>query len=379
MSGDPEQEYFADGMVEDIITALSRFKSLFVIARNSSFTYKGNAVDIKQVGRELGVRYVLEGSVRKAGGRVRITGQLIEAATNRHLWADKFDGVLQEVFELQDQVTSAVIARLLPSLEEAERERALGKPTADLNSYDLFLRGGAVHHNDPIQALGLFKKAIEGDPKFAGAYAAVAATHVSMQSRGLGLDPDAKTEAIEFAREGARLGTNDAYSLARAGHALAYIGREYDLGLSLVDRAIALNPNLGVAQMLHGHTCVLCSEFESAVESHDRIMRLSPLDPLMPYILCGRSFALAGLFRYEEGYADAVRSLQSFVDAQGLGALIANAVGSGRSREAKEAASRLLEMLPGFSISAAANAFHTKDPKMLRRLFEHYRIAGLPE
>ena len=303
----------------------------------------------------------------------------MKLAANRHLWADKFDGVLQEVFELQDQVTSAVVTRLLPSLEEAERDRSLGKPTGDLDSYDFFLRGVALQLNDPIQALGLFKKAIESDPKFAGAYAAAAATHAVLQSLGFGLGPEAKAEAIEFAREGARLGTNDAFSLARAGHALAYIGREYDLGVSLVDRAIALNPNLGVAQMLHGHACVLCSDFKRAVESYDRIIRLSPLDPLMPHILYGRSFALSGLNRHEEGYADAVRSLQFFTGSQGLGALITNAVGSGRLREAKEAASRLLKMRPEFSISAAASAFHTKDPEMLRELFEHYRIAGLPD
>lgn len=379
MSGDPEQEYFADGMVEDIITALSRFKLLFVIARNSSFTYKGKAVDIKQVGRELGVRYVLEGSVRRAGGRVRITGQLIEAATNRHIWADRFDGVLQDVFDLQDQVTSAVVARLLPSLEDAERERSLEKPTDDLDSYDFFLRGGAVQNSDPLEALKLFKKAIGIDPKFAGAYAGAVAAYASMQSFRRGLAPEEKCEAITFARESARLGTNDAFSLARGGHALAYIGREYDRGLSFVDKAIALNPNLGVAQMLHGHTCVLCSELERAVESYDRIIRLSPLDPLMPHILYGRSFALSGLDRHEEGYADAVQSLQSVVSAQGLGALITNAVASGRSREAKEAASHLLQIMPGFSLSATANAFHTKNPEMLGRLLEHFRAAGLPE
>ena len=174
MSGDSEQEYFADGMVEDIITALSRFKSLFVIARNSSFTYKGKAIDIRNVGRELGVRYVLEGSVRKAGNRVRITAQLIEAATNRHLWADKFDGALEDVFDLQDRVTSAVVGLIAPRLEMAEIERARQKPTEKLDSYDHYLRGMTAVYRRSSEAYDLFKKAIERDPDYAAAHAMLA-------------------------------------------------------------------------------------------------------------------------------------------------------------------------------------------------------------
>jgi TolB-like protein/class 3 adenylate cyclase len=172
MSGDVEQEYFADGMAEDIITALSRFKSLFVIARNSSFTYKGRAVDIKQVGRDLGVRYVLEGSVRKAGNRVRITGQLIEATTGRHLWADKFDGALEDVFALQDQVTTSVVGLIAPTLEHAEIERARQKPTDRLDSYDFYLRGMALVSKRRFpEAREFFRKAFEQDPEYGAAYA----------------------------------------------------------------------------------------------------------------------------------------------------------------------------------------------------------------
>jgi adenylate cyclase len=183
MSGDPEQEYFADGMVEDIITALSRFKSLFVIARNSSFTYKGRAVDIKQVGRELGVRYVLEGSVRKAAGRVRITGQLIEAATNTHLWADKFDGELADVFDLQDKITTSVVGSIAPRIEQAEIERARHKPTDRLDGYDLYLRGMALVHRRGMlaQARELFRKAFEQDTEYGAAYAMAAWTLVMQQ------------------------------------------------------------------------------------------------------------------------------------------------------------------------------------------------------
>src|SRR5580704_10749539 len=212
MSGDPEQEYFADGIVEDIITALSRFKSLFVIARNSSFTYKGNAVDIKQVGRELGVRYVLEGSVRKSGGRVRITGQLIEAATGRHLWADKFDGALEDVFDLQDQVTGSVVGLIAPKLEQAEIERARQKPTESLDSYDFFLRGMAlVNKNALAEARALFTSAYQRDPEYGPAYAMAATTLMFEQAgSGVPLTAERRAEAIRLANSAARVAGDDA-------------------------------------------------------------------------------------------------------------------------------------------------------------------------
>jgi adenylate cyclase len=191
MSGDPEQEYFADGIVEDITTALSRFRWLFVIARNSSFTYKGRAVDVKQVGRELGVRYVLEGSVRKGGNRVRITGQLIDAGTGAHLWADRFDGDLADVFELQDQVTESVVGTIAPKLEQAEIERAKRKPTESLDAYDYFLRGMAAFYQfnkkANEEALALFTRATELDPNFASAYGMAAGGEAPRQRLGRGL------------------------------------------------------------------------------------------------------------------------------------------------------------------------------------------------
>ena len=205
MSGDPEQEYFADGMVEEIITALSRMRWLFVIARNSSFTYKGRAVDVKQVGRELGVRYVLEGSVRKAGNRVRITGQLIDAATGAHLWADRFDGALEDIFDLQDQVTASVVGAIAPKLEQAEIERAKRKPTESLDAYDYYLRGMAAFHQwtreANNEALPLFYRAIELDPNFASAYGMAARCYV--QRKANGWVTDRAQEIAETATAGA--------------------------------------------------------------------------------------------------------------------------------------------------------------------------------
>ena len=243
LSGDPKQEYFADGMAEEIITALSRFKSLFVIARNSSFTYKGRAVDVKNVGGELGVRYVLEGSVRKVGSRVRITGQLAEAATGRHLWADHFDGALEDVFGLQDQVTMSVVGLITPKLEQAEIERARQKPTDKLDSYDFYLRGMALATKRKTlpEAREFFKKAFERDPEYAAAYAMAAWTLLAQQvTSGLALTAEMRADAIQLAHLGARSANADAFTLARCGHALTYFEHEYDRGLSMVEQAVAL-------------------------------------------------------------------------------------------------------------------------------------------
>jgi TolB-like protein len=227
MSGDPEQDYFADGMVEEIITALSRFRQLFVIARNSSFTYKGRVVDVKQVGRELGVRYVLEGSVRRSADRVRVTGQLIDAATGAHLWADRFDGALEDIFELQDRVTMSVVGAIAPKLEQAEIDRAKRKPPENLDAYDYYLRGMASHYQSwskeaISEALRLYYKAIELDPDFASAYGAAARCYVERRSNNWVTDRDKETaETARLARWAVELGRDDAIALSGGGFALA--------------------------------------------------------------------------------------------------------------------------------------------------------------
>jgi TolB-like protein/class 3 adenylate cyclase len=250
LSGDPEQGYFADGIVEDITTALARMRWLFVTARNSSFTYKGRAVDVKQVGRELGVRYVLEGSVRKAGSRVRITGQLIDTSTGAHLWADRFDGELADIFDLQDQVTASVVGAIAPKLEQVEIERAKRKPTESLDAYDYFLRGMAAFHQftkpSNEEALALFSRAIGLDPQFASAYGMAARCY--LQRKGFGWVADRERETAEterLARRGADLGRDDAVALCAAGAALVVVVVDLDYGSALIDRALGLNPNLG--------------------------------------------------------------------------------------------------------------------------------------
>ena len=258
MSGDPEQEYFADGMVDDITTALSHFKSLFVIARNSSFTYKGRAVDMKQVGRELGVRYVLEGSVRKAANRVRITGQLIDATTGAHLWADRFDGGLGDIFDLQDQVTESVVGAIAPAVEKAEIERAKRKPTESLDAYALYLRGLARLYqvasrqaND--EALRLFNSAIELDPDFASAYGRAAHCYAIARANGwISVTPNEIAEVTRLAQRAVELGKDDAIALASGGWALAVVVRDLEVGAGLIDRALVLNSNWAEAWSFGG-------------------------------------------------------------------------------------------------------------------------------
>jgi adenylate cyclase len=381
MSGDPEQEYFADGMVEDIITALSRFNSLFVIARNSSFTYKGKAVDIKKVGRELGVRYVLEGSVRKAGGRVRITGQLIEAATGTHLWADKIDGDLDDVFELQDRITADVVSSIAPKIEQAEIERVKQKPTNTTDSYDSYLRGTALHNRGRFaEARSLFKKAVEQDSGHAAAYAMAAFTYLAAQAqKGVMTTPEMRADALRDANAALRLTNDDAFVLARCANVLTYLGPEYDRGASLVERAVALNPNLSAAWLARCWISVMRAEPERGIESFEKMMRLSPLDPLRPFLVTGVANCYWYQGRFKEGRVLAKEIMLLHPHLQSYASYIVNCVGAGDVTEAKKAAIQLMEVEPAFRISRAAEIFLIRSPDY-REKFDHaLRTAGLPE
>jgi adenylate cyclase len=282
MSGDPEQEYFADGMVEEIITALSRIRWLFVIARNSSFTYKGQTVDVKRVGRELGVRYVLEGSVRKGGGRVRITAQLIEAETGAHLWAEHFDGSLEDVFDLQDQVAIGVAAIVEPALQAAERRRSTERPTQDLTAYDLYLRAYhimiASQEGERLrEAALLLQQAIERDPNFGTALAAAALVRVQMDVAGWGDDPASnQAEAIALARRAVEAATDDPSALSGAAFALGYFGEDINAAITLVDRALALNPSDARAWRQSGTLRLYADDLDLAIEHIEKSMRLDP-------------------------------------------------------------------------------------------------------
>jgi len=281
MSGDPEQEYFADGMVEDIITALSRLKSLFVIARNSTFTYKGQAVDVKRVGRELGVRYVLEGSIRKAGNRLRITGQLIDAVSGAHLWADHFEGVLRDVFELQDMVASAVAGVIEPALLTAERHRSGQRPTSDLTAYDLYLRALSDvllrQKEGTCHALELLTQAIERDPRYGPALVLAARCHLDLYVGGWTSDPDgSRRNGLTLARKALRVAEDDPYVLAHAAHILGFFGEDIAAALALADRALQLNPSYARGWDRSGWLRLWAGMPETAIEHFETFITLSP-------------------------------------------------------------------------------------------------------
>jgi len=280
MSGDPEQEYFVDGMVEEIITALSRIRWLFVVARNSSFTYKGQTVDVKQVGRELGVRYMLEGSVRKGGNRVRITGQLIDAVSGTHLWADRFDGVIEDVFELQDKVASSVAGVIEPTLQAAETARSAGRPTADLTAYDLYLRAYAMVLSSARQipeALRLLEQAIDHDPRYGPALAWAAFCCHRLLLDGRSEDPVAdRRKGADFARRALEVAGDDPGILANAAQALAYFGADIGAMMVLVDRALVLNPSFARGWHISGALRNWAGQPDVAIEHIEAALRLSP-------------------------------------------------------------------------------------------------------
>src|SRR5262245_9385250 len=305
MSGDSEQEYFADGIVEEIITALSRFRQLFVIARNSSFTYKRRPVDVKQAGRELGVRYVLEGSVRKAANRVRITAQLIDAISGNHLWADRIDGVFDDIFELQDQVTQNVVGAIAPKIEQAEIERTKHKPTDSLDAYDCYLQAMMHFHKwtseSITEALRLLYRAIELDPGFASAYGLAAWCYVRRKLSGwIKGPPKDMLELERLAHRAAELANDDAVALYSAGWALVQTSGYAEAGGAMIDRALTLNPNMTAAWLVGGWTKIYLGEPDKAIDYFARAIRLNPLDPLIPRMHTGTAAAQFLSGRYKE-------------------------------------------------------------------------------
>jgi len=282
MSNDLEQDYFADGMVEEITTALSRIRWLFVIARQSSFTYKGKTVDVKQVGRELGVRYILEGSVRKAGNRIRIIAQLIEADTGMHLWADRFDGSLEDVFELQDRVASSVAGVIEPTLQAAEIRRSLARPAGDPTTYDLYLRALSDHltfeKDRVLRALQLLNHAMERDPHFGPALSLAAWCHVQLDTFGWTEDRERnRLEALELARRAARAAGDDARVISRAAFVVARLGGDIETAIALIDRSLALNPGSADAWHASGWIRLFAGEPDLAIEHFSASMRFTPL------------------------------------------------------------------------------------------------------
>jgi TolB-like protein/class 3 adenylate cyclase len=390
MSGDPEQEYFVDGLVEDIITALSRFKSLFVIARNSSFVYKGKSPDVRQVGCELGVRYVLEGSVRKAGNRIRITGQLVDAAKGIHLWADRFDGALEDVFELQDRVAASVVGVIAPRIEQAEIERVRSKPAGNLEAYDLVLRALALMQSlrrpEIEQALSLLRQAVQIDPGYArGAVDLSSCCHLFI-AQGFGhRDNPLVADLIELARRAVALDPSDSYVLAVAGSVLGLTG-DMDTGLALAEKAIRLNPNNAMAFKACATFYAYKGEVDRTVEHQQQCERLDPMGTAgwggsLPYVIA--YFCVGDYEKVVDWTARILREHPNAAPALRYGA--ASLALLGRTEEARQVIVRLLEHAPGFSIFEVRRHLEFdvkspfKKPGVTESLYRGLRLAGLPE
>jgi TolB-like protein/class 3 adenylate cyclase len=386
MSRDPEQEYFADGMVEEIITALSRFKTLFVIARNSSFTYKGKAVDVRQVGRELGVRYVLEGSVRKAGTRLRITVQLIDTTSGVHTWGDRFEGAIEDVFTFQDEVTVKVVAVIAPQMERAEVERARRRPSSNTDAYDCFLRGLAClfpfSTDNSKKAMLLFEQASVLDPDYAVAYAMTMWCRANLV--GYGLVEDIERERSEITRLWrivTRIGREDGLALSLVAWVVAYVLHDLPSAKQLIDRAVELNPNLANAWATSGWISVWLGHPNIALEHLRRAQRLDPgligADPRWPAI----AHALFFLDRYEEAMAVAEQMLRHSPDQHPclrIGA--ASAALAGHSDTAHQLAAHLRSVDPGFTLSLLSKYLGPyQKSDFVEKYAQGLRLAGLPE
>ena len=380
MSGDPEQEYFADGMVEEIITALSRFKSLFVIARNSSFTFKGRAVDIKEVGRTLGVRYVLEGSVRKAAGKVRISGQLIDAVSGAHLWADRFEGDLSDVFALQDEVTANVVPAIQPKLLQTEIDLA-ARRSNDFSAYDLCLRAQHLQswtRDGSAESLRLASRALEIDPR--SSFAATLAGECHLRNVRLGWAADPKSEIAEgmrLLRLALSIDRNATLALSLLGNAIASFSDDYDTAREMVDRAVALNPNSSRIWELRGFAYLTAGEPEEAIRSFERRIRLSPFDPLLFSTLAGMSVAFIGLRRFDEAISVAKKAVRQNPLYPFAYRCLASALAHlGHEAEARVAVAGLLELEPDFRISERVTY---RDLSRLQLYIDGLRKAGLPD
>jgi len=351
MSGDPEQEYFADGMVEEIITALSLIRWLFVVARNSSFTYKGQSVDVKQVGRELGVRYVLEGSVRKGGNRVRITAQLIETLSGAHLWADRFDGVTDDIFELQDKVASSVAGVIEPTVQVAEIRRSSERPTSDLTAYDIYLQalphGRSYEKDRVVQALDLLNRAIERDPRYGPALAFSAWCRVQLDVGGWTDCRDTnRGQAIDLARQALRVAGDDPGVLTHAAHVLGYFGEDITAAIGLLDRALALNPSFAHGWRWSGWIRLYAGQADVAIEHFQTSLRLSPRDRTAGR-LTGIGIAHFFSRRFDEAAATLLVSLEELpAHATPYRFLASCYAHMGRLDEAREIVRRLRVVTP---------------------------------
>jgi TolB-like protein len=391
MSGDPEQAYFADGIVEEIITALSRVPSFFVVARNSSFAYKGKSPDVRQVGQELGARYVLEGSVRKAASRVRITGQLIDATSGTHLWADRFEGDLADVFELQDQVTISVVGAIAPRIRRAEIGRALHKSTENLAAYDLVLRGrwafDMEQRGSLQEAVGLYRRAIALDPNYAVAYALLAKTlWITAAFQWSHPSERELSEIVSLAKTAARIGQADAEALAFAAYIIGLPGGELEEGIAIIDQALAQNPNSADALAMSGALHAFLGDTKTAFRHLRLAERMAPLDVHVAFKAYGlylAPFVDGDYLGAIEATAKALREYPANVTA--LRYRAAAPALAGRRDDARRTVAQLLEVVPGLTVARCRRHVEVEMRNPFRRpgvaeaYYQGLRLAGLPD
>jgi adenylate cyclase len=381
MSGDPEQEYFSDGISEDIITDLSKLSELRVIARNSTFTYKGKAVDVKQIGRELGVRYVLEGSVRKAANRVRVTGQLIDAADGAHIWADRFDRDLTDIFAVQDELTQEIISALKVKLTPEKKDRLARKGKIDVEAYNLFLRGRewmwVQSRSGNIEARTMLGRAVTINPDFAAAHACIALTHVNDYANGWAEIPERSLQTgLEIAARAVQMDDEDPYAHVWFAVALLW-HREHDRALSEVQRCLALAPSLAEGQIEMAYIQICTGDAAGAIDSIDTCMRLDPLYPdLVLYFLAEARISLG---QFDEAIAALKQRLERHPTSENFYALLASCYGHlGRIAEARAAWAEVMRIAPDFSIERRRRILPFKNPDMFEYRLEGMRKAGLP-
>jgi TolB-like protein/class 3 adenylate cyclase/tetratricopeptide (TPR) repeat protein len=385
MSRDPEQEYFSDGISEDIITELSKLPELHVTARNSTFIYKDKPVDVKRVGRELGVRYVLEGSVRKAANRVRVTGQLIDTVTGVHLWAERFDGQLNDVFDLQDEVTSKVVAALVPKIERAEMEHAKRKPTESLTAYDCYIRGKANFYRSSrrsiAEALALFERAFQLDSEFASAYAMAAWCYLIRNNNRWLVDPEKETERMVWlAKQAVRVGHDDPLALSVSGLVHSQVPNDLTTCATLLDRAVALAPNLAIAWNFSGWIRIYLGEAEVAIDHLERAIRLDPLNPFLynSHNAVAAAYFLAGRYEIAAQWAEkALHELPRYLPAIRIAA--ASYALSGQIDRAQTYVRQMLEIDPSLRASNLKGIVPFRQMTDASRYVDGLRKAGLPE
>lgn len=391
LSADSEQDYLADGIVEEITTALSQMRWLFVIAHNSSSTYKSRAVDVQQIGRELGVRYVLQGSVRKAPSRIRISPQLVDASNGVHLWSGRFEGAPNDIFDLQDQVAANVVGAIAPELQQAEIERARRKPTESLDAYDCFLRGIARDSlaegleqrtsEGTSEALRLFNRAIEIDPGFASAYGMAALCYAQRKAFGWVRDRAREiAEAARLARGAIQAGSNDAVALGTGGYVLAFVVHELDTGAAFVERALALNPNFAAAWLFRGWTKIWLSQPDAAIDDLARAMRLNPLGRGIAGMQAATAHAHFFSGRHAEASSWAEKALREHPASHpGLRIAAASNAAAGEIEEANKAVALLRELDPTLRVSNFKDSLGPYPAQALLKYQDAMSKAGLPD